>query len=66
MLTFPEQISQIFETIQPGYTTTADKQCAWVGPLPDDADPEANKKPRLLRTERGVLFSENFAGASLS
>lgn len=57
---------QIFEAIQPGYTTTESKQCAWVGALPDAADPEADKKPRLLRTEKGVLFSENFVGASLS
>ncbi|SPO23791.1 related to Tyrosyl-tRNA synthetase [Ustilago trichophora] len=57
---------KIFEAIQPGYTTTDSKQCAWVGALPDAADPEADKKPRLLRTDKGVLFSENFVGASLS
>ncbi|EST05186.1 tRNA-binding domain protein [Kalmanozyma brasiliensis GHG001] len=57
---------KIFETIQPAYTTTENKECAWVGALPDAADPEADKKPRLLRTEKGVLFSENFVGASLS
>ncbi|PWY99418.1 nucleic acid-binding protein [Testicularia cyperi] len=57
---------KIFEAIQPNYITTEGKQCAWVGPLPDSADPEADKKPRLLRTEKGVLFSENFVGASLS
>lgn len=56
---------KIFETIQPGYTTTDNKECAWVGALPDAADPEADKKPRLLRTERGVLTSD-FVGASLS
>lgn len=56
---------KIFETIQPGYTTTEDKQCAWVGALPDAVDPEADKKPRLLRTEKGVLTSD-FVGASLS
>lgn len=56
---------KIFETIQPGYTTTESKECAWVGALPDAADPEADKKPRLLRTERGVLTSD-FVGASLS
>ncbi|GAC76121.1 tRNA-binding protein [Moesziomyces antarcticus T-34] len=56
----------IFETIQPGYTTTENKECAWVGALPDAADPEADRKPRLLRTEKGVLYSENFVGASLS
>ena len=52
--------------IQPGYTTLESKECAWVGALPDAVDPEADKKPRLLRTEKGVLFSENFVGASLS
>lgn len=56
---------KIFETIQPGYTTTDNKECAWVGALPDAADAEADKKPRLLRTERGVLTSD-FVGASLS
>ncbi|SPC66076.1 related to Tyrosyl-tRNA synthetase [Ustilago sp. UG-2017b] len=57
---------KIFEAIQPGYTTTESKQCAWVGALPDAADPEADKKSHLLRTNKGVLFSENFVGASLS
>ncbi|KAJ9479376.1 tRNA-aminoacylation cofactor ARC1 [Pseudozyma hubeiensis] len=56
---------KIFETIQPGYTVTDKGECAWVGALPDAADPEADKKPRLLKTEKGVL-SSGFVGASLS
>ncbi|SJX63122.1 related to Tyrosyl-tRNA synthetase [Sporisorium reilianum f. sp. reilianum] len=56
---------KIFETIQPGYTVTDSNECAWVGALPDAADAEADKKPRLLRTERGVLTS-GFVGATLS
>ncbi|KAN0065686.1 G4 quadruplex nucleic acid binding protein [Thecaphora frezii] len=57
---------KIFETIQPGYTTTADRQAAWVGPLPGAADPEADKKVRLLRTDKGVCYAETLAHAALS
>ncbi|EPQ27434.1 uncharacterized protein PFL1_04972 [Pseudozyma flocculosa PF-1] len=57
---------KIFETIQPGYTTTADRQAAWVGPLPGAADPEADKKVRLLRTSSGVCYAETLAHAALS
>ncbi|PWN54253.1 hypothetical protein IE53DRAFT_383168 [Violaceomyces palustris] len=57
---------KIFEAIQPNYTTTADKLTAWVGPLPGSTDPEADKKPRIIRTAKGPCYAENFDGASLS
>ena len=55
--------SKIFEAIQPKYTTTDAKECAWVGPGPDA--PEGEATPRLLRTSRGVVTA-SFAGATLS
>jgi hypothetical protein len=56
-------LTQIFEAIQPNYTTTDAMEAAWVGPLPGGPADEA--KPRLLRTERGVITAP-FARASLS
>ena len=54
---------KVFETIQPNYTSTDAKECAWVGPGPNGAAEE--KSLRLLRTARGVCMA-HFAGASLS
>lgn len=54
---------KVFETIQPSYTSTDAKECAWVGPAPNGAADE--KSVRLLRTARGVCMA-HFAGASLS
>ena len=54
---------KVFETIQPSYTSTDAKECAWVGPGPNGAADE--KSVRLLRTARGVCMA-HFAGASLS
>ncbi|WFD34652.1 G4 quadruplex nucleic acid binding protein [Malassezia cuniculi] len=53
---------KIFEAIQPNYCTTANKEAAWNGPLPG----ETESAPRLLRTSRGVVVSDKFAGATLS
>lgn len=53
---------KIFEAIQPDYTTTESKEAAWVG-----ADKDGNdKKPRLLKTTKGICYAATFAGATLS
>lgn len=53
---------KIFEAIQPNYCTNANKEAAWNGPLPGETEPAQ----RLLRTARGVVVSDRFAGATLS
>jgi methionine--tRNA ligase beta chain len=55
---------QIFEAIQPNYTTTSDREAVWVGPLPNDL--EGEKKPRLIRTSKGVCKAPRFTEAKLS
>lgn len=55
---------KVFETIQPGYTTTLGKEAAWVGPGNKDGDTES--RSRLIRTSKGVCVAPNFTEASLS
>ena len=57
---------QIFESIQPSYLTTEDRQAAWKGVGPDE-DPESGEaKVRLIRGEKGVAYAPRFVGATLS
>ncbi|CAO1619009.1 unnamed protein product [Parajaminaea phylloscopi] len=53
---------KIFEAIQPDYTTTDNKEAAWVGGDKDGND----KRVRLIKTAKGVCYTATFAGASLS
>ena len=55
---------KIFEAIQPNYTTTMDREAAWVGPLA--SEPEGEKKVRLIRTAKGVCKAPRFTEAKLS
>ncbi|GJE97181.1 nucleic acid-binding protein [Phanerochaete sordida] len=49
---------KIFETIQPGFTTLESHEAAWVNPV--------TKQAHRIRTAKGVCYSPNFVGASLS
>lgn len=55
---------KIFETIQPDYCTTDSFECAWLGTGPSDVDKE--KKPRRIRTSKGVCTAPGYADATLS
>ncbi|UZJ52132.1 hypothetical protein CBS101457_001452 [Exobasidium rhododendri] len=55
---------KIFEAIQPNYTTTLGREAAWVGPLP--GEPEGEKKPRFIRTAKGICMAPRFTEAKLS
>jgi len=55
---------KIFETIQPNYTTTDQRVAAWIGPLP--GQPDGEKVPRVMRTEKGPCVAPTFANGSLS
>lgn len=55
---------QIFETIQPNYTTTTDFTCAWTGAGHSESDSES--KTRIIRTAKGPCTAPGFANAMLS
>lgn len=50
---------KVFETIQPGFTTTAALEAAWV-------DKEAGTTHRMRTAEGGFCTVTKFVGASLS
>ncbi|KAF8754984.1 nucleic acid-binding protein [Rhizoctonia solani] len=52
----PEE--EIFETVQPGFTTLESRECAWVDPV--------TKSVYRIVSERGVCAAPSFVGASLS
>lgn len=52
---------KVFETIQPGFTTLASKEAAWV----DKSSPDS-PKTHVIRTTLGPCTVANFVGASLS
>ncbi|KAG8718143.1 G4 quadruplex nucleic acid binding protein [Ceratobasidium sp. 394] len=49
---------KIFETIQPGFTTLENRECAWVDP--------ATKSVHRIVSEKGACCAPSFVGASLS
>ncbi|CUA74400.1 hypothetical protein RSOLAG22IIIB_11195 [Rhizoctonia solani] len=49
---------KIFETIQPGFTTLENRECAWVDPV--------TKSVHRIVSERGACAAPSFVGASLS
>ncbi len=57
---------KVFEAIQPGYLTTADKQAGWKGVGPDEDPATAEPKVRLIRGDKGVVTAARFDGATLS
>jgi methionine--tRNA ligase beta chain len=61
-LTLPTM--QVFEAIQPNYTTTLSREAVWVGALANE--PEGESKPRLIRTTKGVCMAPRFTEAKLS
>ncbi|KAK0535387.1 G4 quadruplex nucleic acid binding protein [Tilletia horrida] len=56
---------KIFEAIQPGYCTNANREAGWVGPGPADG-PDGPKTTRLLRTDKGICMAPTFTEATLS
>ncbi|KDN52161.1 nucleic acid-binding protein [Tilletiaria anomala UBC 951] len=57
---------KVFETIQPGYLTTAERKAGWKGVGPDEDADSAEPKVRLIIGENGPCYAPNFDGATLS